>query len=109
MGMYDEYEPKGALVCPACGAAIPRQPRWQGKDGPNRLLVWMQGERHPVSHAVDEERRLEGEDLNRFVLPQRFVIYSECSGQGHHWVEAECRCEGGVWCSLTLLPAKGWQ
>jgi len=46
MGMYDSYEPRQTLNCPNCGAVLDKW--WQGKDGPNELLLWKEGDGTPV-------------------------------------------------------------
>ena len=54
MGMFDWYEPSGALSCPVCSAELSE---WQGKDGPCALFVWQQGFAVPVDQNVVENAR----------------------------------------------------
>jgi hypothetical protein len=102
MGMYDEYEPVPQPRCPWCEAGF--STHWQGKDGPNLLLVWRQGERHPVDQSIDEDARMERERYAEFVLPEQFTILGECDNG--HFVTARGRCVGGVWRELDY-PRSG--
>jgi hypothetical protein len=111
MGMYDEYEPVPQPRCPWCEAGF--STHWQGKDGPNLLLVWRQGERHPVDQSIDEDARMERERYAEFVLPEEFTILGECDNG--HFVTARGRCVGGVWRELNLseerakVEEKAWR
>jgi hypothetical protein len=49
MGMFDYYRPVPAPRCPTCGDELTER---QGKDADCLLLVWRQGERHPVGRRV---------------------------------------------------------
>ena len=98
MGMFDVYQPLPPPSCPWCGAGF--RAAWQGKDGPNGLFVWRQGQRHPVDQQVDDEVKIDRERYVEFVLPAEFWISGECE-QGHA-VGATCRCVAGVWCELDL-------
>jgi hypothetical protein len=50
MGMFDWYKPTGEIECPVCGVVLIE---WQGKDGPNALFVWSEGEGSPVDQPID--------------------------------------------------------
>jgi hypothetical protein len=106
MGMFDYYEPDPTLSCPACGA---RLSEWQGKDGPNALLVWRQGQRCPVNQAASDDHKLDPGYLRKFQLPAEFDIYTACCG-GPYFVEAVCRAPDGVWTSTELITYRNlWQ
>ena len=102
MGMFDHYIPDPPLRCPVCGSS---PDDWQGKDGPNALMVWRQGIVAPVDQAIeDEEVRLEPHRLAEFRLPKIFLIYEYCCG-GRYPLEANCRTTDGVWSSIELVTA----
>ncbi len=102
MGMFDHYIPDPPLRCPVCGSALDG---WQGKDGPNALMVWRQGVAAPIDQAIeDEDVRLEPHQLAKFRLPQTFEIYEWCCG-GHFALEAVCRTSDGIWSSTELITA----
>jgi len=75
MSLLDYYIPEEALHYPHCGANLVD---WQGKDGPCGLLVWRQGEAHSVDQRVDDKIKWPPEELQRFLLPERFVIFTSC-------------------------------
>lgn len=102
--MFDWYEPREAVGCPVCGAAVEE---WQGKDGPNELVVWRQGEPRPVAQRVDTPFRWSAAELARLTLPERFEIQTSCRGRLHHPVRASCRCQNGIWTAFELLPVPG--
>jgi hypothetical protein len=96
--MFDYFQPVPPLVCPVCGITIKV---WQGKDGPNALLVWRQGAGVPIEQRVDEDCRLPVEHLGAFTLPQSFEFYSfEC---GKHHLVAVGRTEGGIWRTAEVV------
>ena len=92
--MFDYYEPVPKQECPWCGGPFRV---WQGKDGPNALVVWRQGHRHPVEQRVVEESRV---DVTQFVLPDVFGITGWC--ENDHMTGASCRCRDGVWQEMSL-------
>ena len=104
MGMFDTYETRLPLQCPACGVELSN---WQGKDGPCGLFVWREGEPNAVSQGADESN-LNPENRKKFVLPEIFEIYSyDCDCPFP--VEAICSCQNGVWNKtevVTLENAK---
>ena len=95
LGMFDWYEPDPVIVCPSCGAEASG---WQGTEGPSALLVWHQGDAHPVSQRVDEP--LDQDRLLDFALPSRFSVSTECP-RGHA-LSAEGVCIDGAWTSTSL-------
>jgi len=98
LGMFDWYEPVPLIKCVSC-EAVPAD--WQGKTGPNALLVWRQGHRHPVRQCADDA--LAGADLARFVLPERFRFYTTC--ENGHELLFEGRTSDGVWIDHVCLMA----
>ena len=72
----------------------------QGRAGPNLLLKWRQGDRHPVAHSVDEDVRMSPDELARFELPQEFTFSAWC--ENDHVMEVEGRCNDGVWSFIDL-------
>ncbi|WP_299619444.1 hypothetical protein [Pelagibius sp.] len=102
MGLFDEYIPDPPLDCPVCGSPLNR---WQGKDGPNALMVWRQGCAGPVDQRVPEELRLDPGELAKLRLPGQFTIYTQCCG-GRFFVEARCRTEDGIWAQTDLMTAE---
>ena len=80
MGMFDEYVPIPTLNCPACGSPLNG---WQGKDGPNALMIWQQGTSHPINQRIkDAHNEIEQRQLAEFRLPEKFQIYTSCCGEG---------------------------
>jgi hypothetical protein len=99
MGMFDWYKPRQNLECPICRFVLDE---WQGKDGPNGLFVWREGEISPVDQPIDEECKISQGERRDFRLPEEFVIYSyDCE---QHRVLARCRTEDDVW-TETLIVA----
>ena len=109
MGMFDEYIPDPPLRCPACGSALDV---WQGKDGPNALMVWRQGIAEPIDQSIDDEEvKLEPEQLAKWRLPKQFTIYTFCCGRRFPGrpsppVEAECYTSGETWSRTELVTAE---
>ncbi len=104
MGMFDHYIPDPPIPCPACGKVLEG---WQGKDGPNALMVWRQGRAAPVDQDIeDEEVRLLDEQLARFRLPDSFVIYDMCDCR-REWVEAVGTTTDQVWTRTELTKSSG--
>ncbi len=97
--MFDLYEPLSPLRCPHC-AEIIQGHRWQGKSGPNLLLVWREGRLSPVDEQCDEDLRMSADDRNSFRLPEIFDIYSECPCGQH--LRATGFCTNGAW-DLTVM------
>lgn len=103
MGMFDEFIPDPPLHCPACGCELDG---WQGKDGPNALMIWRQGVAGPIDQAIDDEDvKLEPERLARFRLPDRFSIYTTCCGSGF-FIEADCTTSDNIWSRTELITAE---
>lgn len=97
--MFDDYEPVPAIDCPWCGQLIRL---WQGKDGPNVLVRWIQGQRRPVEGLPPEsasEVRPAGA-LDDLELPASFAITGWCPSD--HRTEARCSCVDGVWTDSDL-------
>ena len=90
VALYDQYQPVPEVACLWCGGQVRV---WQGRNGPNTLLVWRQGNRHPVADGAD--CRLCPLDLTAFELPDEFAIESWC--ENGHVMRAECRCVEKVW------------
>ena len=100
MGMFDWYKPCGEIECPVCGVVLKE---WQGKNGPNALLVWSEGEGAPVDQPIDEDAKISEEARRAFRLPEEFEIYSyDCQ---HHRVLAKCRTRDGIWSATSILSA----
>lgn len=99
MSLIDWYEPTENLTCPCCSHTLSE---WQGTDGPCGLLVWRQGNTHPVEQRLDDDDlRWTELELRKFVLPIKFTIYSyDCPK--HSPIYADCTCKGEVWEDLTL-------
>ena len=97
--MFDWYIPEPVLICPHCGTALDE---WQGKQGPCALLVWRQGRKHPIDQRIDEEIRWAPEELTRFELAERFIIYTSCCSHDFQ-VEAVCTTEEGVWSESRII------
>lgn len=102
MGMFDYYEPAGALQCP-----IDRHPLvdWQGKEGPCGLFLWREGIAAPSHERITEESRLSETQLQGIRLPPSFTIYSfDCPV--HSPLIATCMTMNGVW-SITTVHKLG--
>lgn len=99
---FDYYEPDPPLACPVCNAGIRE---WQGKGGPNRLLVWRQGVARPVGQVADGDDRPDARALEAFQLPNAFRIYAPCCSR-QFLVEAICRAPNGIWKSTEVITAQ---
>ena len=100
--MFDEYIPDPPLICPVCGAMLEG---WQGKDGPNALMIWKQGSKSPIDQAIDDEDiKLLPEQLATWRLPDEFLIYAACCG-GHFFHEAKCYAADETWTRTVLITA----
>jgi hypothetical protein len=96
--MFDWYRPIGVDSCPVCGASLDA---WQGKDGPNDLLVWQQGVREPVERrAGAEEKHVLELRWDRQPLPESFQIYAD--DENDHEAIAQCVAVDGVWMETRL-------
>ena len=82
------------LRCRTCGTPLSD---WQGKGGPNRLLEWTQGIAEPTGEGGDDEYKLALAESSRLRLPQRFVIYANCSGCHGNSVSVTGFCTEGTW------------
>ncbi len=103
MGMFDEYVPDPPLCCPACGSQLNG---WQGKGGPNALMVWRQGVMGPIDQAIeDEEIKLEPRQLAAFRLPDEFRIYTQCC-DARFFVDAYCKTTDETWSHTDLVTAE---
>ena len=91
--MFDTYEPVPQLACPACSRPLED---WQGKDGPCALIIWRQGVTAPVGQPIDDDARLDPEDLEKLRLPEEFEIYTSCC-HPRFFVEAIGRAPNGTW------------
>jgi len=96
--MFDIYEPEPSLACPWCGQLVKH---WQGKGGPCLLLVWHQGERHPVRNDVDEP--MDPKRFSEFTLPPEFDLVGVCPS--HDTVRGVGRCHEGVWDETDISEA----
>lgn len=106
MGMFDDYEPVPPIACPVDGRILED---WQGKDGPNMLNHYRQGE--PIEDPDDD-----------FPLHGRFEIHAGCleldpdgriyTGDGKryrlaHSVDAYGVRSGGIWAETHLVRVSG--
>lgn len=96
MGMFDDYEPVPAQVCPVCHEQLSE---WQGKDADKMLYVWQQYEPSPVDWRVDSELKVPGA-IERARLPRSFTIYT--SDTAGHQVSASCAAPDGVWTRTAI-------
>ena len=99
MGMFDYYRPTGQRRCPVCRRSLLE---WQGKDGPNGLLIWAEGNAAPVDQDVDEDLKVPIGERQAIRLPRKFEIYSfDCPE--HQPIDADCECDdSGVWTRTVL-------
>lgn len=67
------------------------------------MVRWRQGLRWPVESVPDQGRDEAFMRRLEVSLPEEFVIYAAC--RRGHWVDAVCRCVGGVWQSAEVAPA----
>jgi hypothetical protein len=95
--MFDYYEPVPAPVCPWCDAPFKE---WQGKDGPNALFVWRQGDSNPIDQPVVEESRIGPSEYLRYRLPDLFRITDWCVNA--HQTEGIGRSADGAWRTFDL-------
>ncbi|MGO1070892.1 hypothetical protein [Lysobacter sp. CA199] len=102
MGMFDTYHPDGPLHCPVCAAPLHE---WQGRDGPNALLHWRQGESDPFACDQQDEDLVDPDvGLTGWSLPPRFSFYCyDCACP--YPVDAIGECEHGVWRRTVLVDA----
>lgn len=101
--MFDEYVPVPPLHCPVCGSLLDG---WQGKEGPNGLMVWRQGVAAPIAQSFDnDEVELSPEQLAKFRLPKQFTINTYCCGRRFP-VEAMCSTSGETWSCTELVTAE---
>jgi len=99
MGMFDWYHPLHELSCPVCGS---RLGEWQGKDGPNGLFVWKQGNISPIEQKVSADCQLPFESLRKWRLPDKFEIYSyDCAQHGP--ITAQCYTVNGAWSETKIV------
>ncbi len=97
MGMFDWYQPSASFNCPSCGRPLSD---WQGKDGPNALLVWREGAAAPVDQRVDDDVQGLASTIAALRLPAEFIIYTTCCGRFP--VEAICATESETWMRTRL-------
>ena len=102
MGLYDDYIPDPPLNCPVCGSPLEG---WQGYDGPNGLMVWRQGVPAPIDQPIDEDAKLDPEELARSRLPKEFTIHAPCCGK-RFFVEAKCTAPNGTWSTTEVVTAE---
>lgn len=99
--MFDWYIPAPPIPCPKCHQSLKD---WQGKDGPLALMVFLQGQRHPIDQRVDAESRSPRSVLEAVTLPAAFVIYTDCCDFAF---QAACRTNDGVWTTTSITNAHG--
>jgi hypothetical protein len=97
VGMFDWYQPSASFNCPTCCRPLSD---WQGKDGPNALLVWREGAAAPVDQRVDDDARGRASIIAALRLPSEFVIHTSCCGR--FLVEAICATEAETWVRTRL-------
>jgi len=95
--MFDWYQPSASFDCPNCGRPLSD---WQGKDGPNALLVWREETAAPVDQRVDDDLRVPAARIAALRLPSEFVIYTTCCGR--FLIEAICETEFETWVRTRL-------
>lgn len=97
MGMFDWYEPHDPMSCPHCHEVLSG---WQGKDGPNALLLWREGSAAPADQLVDPECRGQPSVIQALRLPDVFGFYTNCPCGA--WLEATGFCRERVWSETAL-------
>lgn len=69
-------------------------------------MIWRQGVAGPIDQAIDDEEvKLESERLAKFRLPDQFLIYTTCCGNGF-FVEADCYTDDETWSRTELITAE---
>jgi hypothetical protein len=101
MGMFDYYQPSEQFMCAKCGLPL----RWQGKDGPNVLFVWRQGEAAPIDQPIVAESQMDPVRRATYRLPATFSLTGFC--ERLHMTEATGRCDGDVWSEMEVASAPG--
>jgi hypothetical protein len=97
--MFDYYQPSERFVCGHCGLPL----EWQGKDGPNALFVWRQGEATPIDQPIVAESKMDPVWRATYRLPPTFSLNGFC--ERHHITEAIGRCDGEVWTEIEVAAA----
>jgi hypothetical protein len=96
MGMFDTYRPIRLLRCPICATQLRD---WQGKDGPNCLLLWEEGRARPVFSDDDNPDRIVKYANTR--LTHDCEIYSfDCAA---HEVIAIARVVDDTWVKTEIV------
>jgi hypothetical protein len=70
-------------------------PQYRGSDGPSIMLLWRQGEPHPIDDLASDPYRIDPNRYTEFSLPDTFSITGTC--ERGHVLQMECRCSDGVW------------
>jgi hypothetical protein len=101
MGMFDYYRPAGKQYCPVCGRPLRE---WQGKEGPNGLLVWVEKVAFPIDQLIDDDDvRLDQAARERLRLPPVFLIWSfDCPD--HYPITADGKAPEGTWIETLIHP-----
>jgi hypothetical protein len=97
--MFDWYEPSATVPCPNCGRLLTE---WQGKDGPNALLIWREGTAAPVDQRVDDDWRGDPSVIQSTRLPDEFWLYAHCACGTR--VDALGTTTAGVWQNTVVMP-----
>jgi hypothetical protein len=106
LSMFDWFQPRQPLRCPACARELLE---WHGTDGPCHGLIWSEGVRRPIDIWRDERGQevewLVPDDQGRgsYALPPRFAI---ATSDGQHWITATGHCQDGVWMATELQSAQ---
>jgi hypothetical protein len=80
--------------------------RWQGKDGPNALFVWRQGQAAPVDQrGVAPESKMDAEQRATYRLPTTFKLLGICE-RHDHLTDATGRCRGEVWSEMEVATPR---
>lgn len=103
--MFDSYEPSTTLNCSTCQVSLNG---WQGKDGPNELLLWKQGHPTPVGFLTVDDQFIafdsaDAGDNDR--LPAVFKFYTHCEGCNSR-ITAVGKCINGTWTSSEVASVE---
>ncbi len=94
MYQYDFYKTK--TLCPRCAGELNIS---QGRDGPNALLNWTEGEKSPQPLPGQNDL-----DLEKYSLPSSFDLGSPiCKSCGYHCNFLHGILENGIWSRTTFI------
>lgn len=101
MGCFETFIESKRSICPECGALC--ESDWQSKDGPCDMMEFKQGEHMSLGRFCGGNTMMDPKWLHEYTDVKSWVGCTFCTGNPHHFLEADIVVEDGVFVGVKNI------